>query len=267
VDGGVDLGLAGKVAFVAAASRGLGKACALGFAREGARVAICSRGKEAVEVAAQEIIRETGVDVLALEGDVRQREVCEWLIQQTVERFGRLDVLVNNAGGPPTGSAIGMTDEQWQAAFETNLMSAVHLSQAAVPHMKQAGAGRIINITSSGVRSVLPGLVLSNTIRAGVVNFAKTLAVEVAPDNITVNTIAPGRIATDRTLELDSITASSLGINVEEARKRQEANIPMGRYGTPEELANVVVFLGSGRASFVSGQTILVDGAATRAIF
>ena len=263
----MDLGLRGKVAFVAGASKGLGQACALGFAREGALLAICSRRQEAIDVAAGEIARETGAEVLALAGDVSRAEVCASLIQQTVDRFGRLDVLVNNAGGPPTGSATSMTDEQWQSAFQTNLMSAVRLTEAAVPHMRRVGGGRIVNITSSGVRQVLPGLVLSNSIRAGVVNFAKTLAVELGPENILVNTVAPGRFGTDRVAELDAINAKNWNVSVEEAAQRQVALIPLGRYGTPEELANVVVFLGSERASFVSGQTILVDGAATRAIF
>ena len=146
-------------------------------------------------------------------------------------------------------------------------MSAVRLTRAAVPHMKKTGAGRIINLTSSGVRQVLPGLVLSNSIRAGVINFAKTLSVELGPENILVNNIAPGRFGTDRVAELDAINAKNWGVSVEEAAKRQIDNIPLGRYGMPEELANVVVFLGSARASFVSGQTILIDGAATRAIF
>lgn len=263
----MDLGLQGKVAFVAGASKGLGKACALGFAREGAHIAICSRSQAAIDAAAADISRETGAEVLALAGDVSQAGVCDGLIRQTVERFGRLDVLVNNAGGPPTGTAIGMTDEQWEMAFQTNLMSAVRLARAAVPHMKQGGAGRIINITSSGVRTVLPGLVLSNSLRAGVINFAKTMAVELGRDNILVNSVAPGRFATDRVKELDEINANAAGISVEEAATRQAAQIPLGRYGDPEELANVVVFLGSARASFLSGQTILIDGAATRAIF
>ena len=263
----MDLGLAGKVAFVAGASKGLGKACALGFAREAALVAMCSRGQQAIDAAAQEVASETGAEVLALAGDVSRPDVCDSLIHQTVERFGRLDVLVNNAGGPPTGTAIGMSDEQWLTAFQTNLMSAVRLTRAAVPHMKQAGGGRIVNITSSGVRQVLPGLVLSNSIRAGVINLAKTLAIELGPDNILVNSVAPGRFGTDRVAELDAINAKAANISLEEAARRQAANIPLGRYGFPEELANVVVFLGSARASFVSGQTILIDGAATRSIF
>jgi len=263
----VDLGLQGKVAFVAGASKGLGKACALSFAREGARVVLVSRNQASIDAAAAEVAGETGAEVLALAGDVSQAAACDSLIQQTVNRFGRLDVLVNNAGGPPTGTAVGMTDEQWAAAFQTNLMSAVRLTRAAVPHMKAAGAGRIVNITSSGVRTVIPGLVLSNSIRAAVINFAKTLSTELAADNITVNSVAPGRFGTDRVAELDAINARNWGVPIEEATKRQVAQIPMGRYGEPDELASVVVFLASARASFVSGQTILVDGAATRAIF
>jgi len=263
----VDLELKGKVAFVAASSKGLGKACALGLAAEGARVAMCSRSQEAIDAAAHEVAAQTGAEVLAMEGDVRDPEVCERLVQETVNRFGRLDVLINNAGGPPTGPAAEMTDDQWQVAFETNLMSAVRLTRAAVPHMRKGRAGRIINITSSGVRSVIPGLVLSNALRAGIINFAKTLAIELGPDGILVNNVAPGRFATDRVAELDAINAEKQGISVEEAARRQVAQIPVGRYGRPDELASVVVFLASARASFVSGQTILIDGAATRAIF
>ncbi|HLY68030.1 MAG TPA: SDR family oxidoreductase [Chloroflexota bacterium] len=263
----MDLGLRGKVAFVAGASKGLGKACALGFASEGARVAMCSRGEDAIRAAAQEVERDTQAEVLALAGDVSQSEVCDRLIQQTVERFGRLDVLINNAGGPPTGTAVDFSDDQWRAAFETNLMSAVRLSRAAVPHMRRVGGGRIINITSTGVRQVLPGLVLSNSLRAAIINFAKTMAIELGPDNILINSVGPGRFTTDRIIELDTIAARNGGISLDEAKQRQIDAIPLGRYGKPEELANVVLFLGSDKASFVSGQTILVDGAATRAIF
>lgn len=263
----MDLGLRGKVAFVAASSKGLGKACALGLAREGANVAICSRSEQAIQAAAREIAEATGTEVLALAGDVRDADTCERVIRQTIERFGGLNILVNNAGGPPTGSAWQMTSEQWQTAFETNLMSAVHLTQHVVPPMKRAGAGRIINITSSGVRQPLANLVLSNSIRAGIINFAKTVAVELAPDNILVNNLAPGRIDTDRVRELDEDNAKRWGVDLNEAKQRQLGNIPIGRYGTPEEFANVAVFLASDRASYVTGQTILVDGASVKSIF
>ncbi|MBV9120235.1 MAG: SDR family oxidoreductase, partial [Chloroflexi bacterium] len=205
--------------------------------------------------------------VLALAGDVRDATTCERLIAQTVDRFGRLDILINNAGGPPTGSAWQMTDEQWLTGFETNLLSAVRLTRAAVPHLKQSGSGRIINITSSGVREPLPNLVLSNSIRAGVINFAKTLAMELAPDNILVNSVAPGRLATERVAELDDDNARRWSVSSRESVQRQIEQIPLGRYGDPEELANVVVFLASERASYVSGQTILIDGAKAKSIF
>jgi len=263
----MDLGLRGKVALVAASSQGLGKACALGLAEEGAKVAICSRRRDAIDAAAREISDKTGAEVLALVGDVRQADACERLVQHTVERFGGLNILVNNAGGPPTGSAWQMSDEQWQTAFGTNLMSAVHLTRAAVPHMKTAGSGRIVNITSSGVREVLPNLVLSNAIRSAVINFAKTLAVELAPDNILVNSVAPGRLSTERVAQLDEDNAKRWGVSLKEAAQRQLDMIPLGRYGEPEELASVVVFLASERASYVSGQTILIDGAKARSIF
>ncbi len=263
----MDLGLNGKVALVAAASRGLGKACALGLAQEGAKVAICSRIQSAIDAAADDIATHTGADVLAMAGDVRQGDTCSWLVHHTVERFGRLDVLITNAGGPPFGSAWQMTDEQWQIAFETNLLSTVRLVREAVPHMKAIGGGRIINIISTGVRQPLTNLVLSNAVRAGVVNFAKTLAIELAPDNILVNSLGPGRISTDRIQQMDENNARNWGVSLEEARRRQEEGIPMGRAGTPEEFANVAVFLASDRATYLTGQTIMVDGASVRSIF
>jgi 3-oxoacyl-[acyl-carrier protein] reductase len=263
----VDLGLNGKVALVAAASRGLGKAIALGLAREGAKLAICSRIQSAIDAAAQEITAETGTEVLAMAGDVRQGDTCSWLVHHTVERFGRLDVLVANAGGPPFGSAWQMSDEQWQSAFETNLLSTVRLVREAVPYMRAAGGGRIINVISTGVREPIPNLVLSNAVRAAVVNFAKTLAVELAADNILVNSLGPGRINTDRILQMDENNARNWGVSLEEARRRQEEDIPMKRAGTPEEFANVAVFLASDKASYVTGQTIMVDGARVRSIF
>ncbi|MHB8621360.1 MAG: SDR family oxidoreductase, partial [Chloroflexota bacterium] len=232
---------------------------------EGARVAMCSRG-EAIQAAAEEVRAATGAEVLALSADLRDGDACTRIVRETVDRFGRLDVLVNNAGGPPSGSVTEMTDEQWETAFQTNLMSAVRLCRAAVPHMRAAGGGRIINITSSGVRQPIPGLVLSNAIRAGIVNFAKTLATELGPEKILVNKVAPGRIATDRVRELDEAAAHRGGTAVEEVARSMAAAIPAGRYGEPEEFANLVVFLASARASYISGQTIMVDGGMVKGI-
>jgi 3-oxoacyl-[acyl-carrier protein] reductase len=258
----VDLGLRGQTAVVAAASRGLGKAIARAFVAEGARVAICARTPAALEEAAAEI----GGDVFPVVADLTRADDVRRFVEAAAERFGRVDILVTNTGGPPAASFLDATDEQWLAAVELILMSAVRLSRAVVPHMRRAGGGRIVHIASFVVRQPLPGLVLSNAVRLAVVGLAKTQAVELARDNILVNVVCPGPIATERLEEVTRAVAEREGISYPEAERRLWTDqVPLGRIGRPEELAHVVVFLASPRASYVTGTTLLVDGGVVKA--
>jgi len=259
----MDLGLRGQVAVVAAASRGLGKAIAQGFAGEGARVAICARDEVVLRAAAAEI----GRDVLAVPADVTRAEDVERFIRAVADRFGRIDILVNNAGGPPSKPFVETSDEEWWAGVGLNLMSTVRLCRQVVPHMRAQGGGRILNVASFTVKQPLPNLVLSNAVRLAVVGLAKTLAAELGRDNIAVNTVCPGPIATERLQSLTRTYAEREGMTYEDAERRLWTDqIPLGRVGTPEELANVVVFLASPRAGFVNGTTLQVDGGLVKAV-
>ncbi|NOZ26937.1 MAG: SDR family oxidoreductase [Chloroflexi bacterium] len=260
----MDLGLQGKTALVAAASQGMGRAVALGLAREGARVAICARGREALEATAEDIRRETGAEVFAQVADVSRADDIARLVHAARDRFGAVDILVCNAGGPPPGDFLDFDDEAWRAAFELNLESAIRLCRAVIPDMKVRGWGRIITITSMSVKQPIPGLILSNVMRAGVNGLTKTLADELAPYGITVNNVLPGMILTQRITSLAERRAAAEGIPVEDALERMAQEIPMKRIGTPEEFANVVVFLASERASYVTGTAIQVDGGRIR---
>jgi 3-oxoacyl-[acyl-carrier protein] reductase len=262
----MELGLKGKSVLVTAASKGLGKASALEFAREGALVTIASRNLQELQKAAAEIEEATGQKVHIVQLDVTRAEEILHAVQEAAAYGNGLDVLVTNAGGPPGGTFDDFADETWVNAFELNLLSAVRLIRASLPYMREKGAGRIVTITSSSIKQPIPGLILSNTFRAGINGLTKSLSMELAKDNILINTVAPGRIATDRVAELDHLKAEQKGVSVEEVKAEVIAQIPLGRYGSPEEFGRAVVFLGSFANSYITGQAVLVDGGMVKAL-
>lgn len=262
----MDLKLTGKRALVLAASRGLGFATAMGLAKEGVSLVICSRDEARITEAAAKIREATGATVSPLVADVSSEAEAARLVGHAVATLGGLDIVVHNAGGPPSGEFLAMTDAQWQKAFDQNLMSLVRVVNAAVPELKKAGGGRILTIASSSIKQPIPGLVLSNALRTGVWGLVKTLARELGPHNILINVVAPGRIQTERIEELDQAMASRRGVELTQVKKESVAAIPLGRLGTPEEFANLLVFLASDAGRYISGQAIIVDGGATAAL-
>jgi 3-oxoacyl-[acyl-carrier protein] reductase len=262
----MDLELNGKVAVVGGASKGLGRACAQALAAEGAQVALCSRTQKDVEKAAQEIHDTTGVEALAFAGDLDRAETIRDLVAATVARFGRLDVLVANSGGPPLARAHNATEEQWATAVQRSLLFFARMAREALPHLKKSGRGRIINILAATVYNPIPNLALSGVTRLGVVAFAKSLADEVGRDGILVNNVCPGSIMTERMLSNVTSRAKELGIAVEEALAQRAAETAVGRVGKPEELAHLVAFLASSRSSYITGTTMLVDGGLVRSV-
>jgi 3-oxoacyl-[acyl-carrier protein] reductase len=256
----VDLGLRGKVALVAAASRGLGRAVAFELANEGARLVMCARGRDALEEARDDIIARTGAEVHAIVADVSDREQIARVASEAESRFGQVDILVTNAGGPPAGPFEAHAWEVWERAVNLTLRSAVELTRAVLPGMRARKWGRVINITSIAVKQPVDNLMLSNSVRSAVTGFARTLANEVATDGVTVNTILPGYTRTERVVELAEATAKRDGVKTEDVLARFDREIPMKRLGEPEEFAAVVAFLASERASYVTGQAIAVDG-------
>jgi 3-oxoacyl-[acyl-carrier protein] reductase len=262
----MDLELRDKVAIVGGASKGLGRACAEVLAQEGCRVAVCSRSKDDLERAAGEIRAATGREVLAFPGDLDRPETIRDLIAATVTRFGQLDILVNNSGGPPLAQAQSASEEQWETAVQRSLFFFGRMCREAVPHMKKLRGGRIINILASTVYQPIPNLVLSGVTRMGVVAFAKTLADEVGRDGILVNNVCPGSILSERMLSNVGARAKQLGITLEEGLAQRAQETAVGRLGEPKELAYLVAFLASGKSSYITGTTILVDGGLVRSI-
>jgi len=262
----MDLELKGRVAVVGGGSKGLGRACAQVLAEEGASVAICSRSKDDLEKAAQEMRDTTGAEVLAFAGDLDRHDTIKALIAATVQRFGRLDIMVNNSGGPPLARAHNATEEQWETALQRSLLFFARMSREALPHLKQSGRGRIINVLASTVYQPIPNLALSGATRMGVVAWAKSLADEVGRDGILVNNVCPGSIMTERMLSNVTSRAKELGISVEDAVAQRAAETAVGRVGDPNEMAYLVAFLASSRSSYITGTTMLVDGGLVRSV-
>lgn len=263
----MDLGLKDKVALVTASSKGLGRACALALAREGAKAAICARDGKALKVAADEIVMATGSEVLAIPADMTNSRDIQQVVKETVKHFGKLHILVTNAGGPPAGNFADFEDKQWQEALNLTLMSAVRLIRAALPYMQQEGWGRIINITSTSVKEPLDNLILSNSIRPAVHGLAKTLSQQFAPYGITVNNVMPGTIRTDRVEQLAQARSEKNEQTVAEAIIEMGKAAALGRIGEPEEFGAVVAFLASERASYITGVSLPVDGGRIKSTF
>jgi 3-oxoacyl-[acyl-carrier protein] reductase len=256
----MDLGLKDRVAVVAAASQGLGRAVAEELAREGCQVAICARSAKDLERTAAEIGKANGRKVFHQALDVTDAEAVRGFVAAVEKKFGRVDICVTNAGGPPAKRFLDITIEEWRAAVELTLMSSVYFAREVLPRMQRNHWGRLITITSVSVRQPIDGLLLSNSIRAGVTGLAKTLANEFGPDGITVNNVCPGYTLTDRLDELAEKQARRAGVTREEIFKTWSSEIPIGRLARPEEFAALVAFLASERASSINGTSIAVDG-------
>lgn len=262
----MDLGVRDRVALVVGGSSGLGRAVARELLREKARVVIAARHDGRLRDAAETLRRETGGQIATISADVTRPEDVDRMVEETVERWGRLDIVLANAGGPRGGTFESVSPEQFEHGLQLNLMSTVRLAQSAVPHMKRRRWGRFIALTSVSVRRPLPGLIVSNTARIGVVGFVKTMASELAPYGILCNVVAPGFMKTRRIEELAAERADEHGTTPGEVIRELESQIPLGRMGQPEELAALVAFLASERASYITGTTITVDGGFVQAV-
>lgn len=255
----MDTGLKGKVVLVAGASQGMGRATALAFAKEGARVAICGRTEKTLAEAAADI-RKSGAEVAHVVADVSREDSVKQLVAEVSRKLGPVDVCVANAGGPPPRAFLNASSEDWKNAIAANFMSVVHLAREVVPQMQKKKWGRFVTITSTTVKQPIPDLLLSNSIRPAVVGLIKSLMQEFGRDGITFNNIGPGYTVTERLSELSEVRAKAAGVSEQEIRERWAADVPLRRLGKPEEIADAIVWLASERASYVTGQSILVDG-------
>jgi 3-oxoacyl-[acyl-carrier protein] reductase len=266
-EGLMDLGLSDRVALVAAASQGIGFAAARELAREGARVFLCSRDEGRARAAAERIRLETKMEVVGVRADVTSDEDAARFVRLAEERAGRVDILVTNAGGSPASTFSETTLEMYRKAFDLNALSAIRLAQLVVSGMRERRWGRVVNITSISVKQPITGLLLSNTVRAGLTGWAKTLSTEVAADNVTVNSVAPGYTLTERQDELALARARATGVTKDEMIETWASEIPMRRLAKAEEIAAAVAFLASERASYITGVTLLVDGGWVRSLY
>ncbi len=262
----MDLGLKNKVALVAAASRGLGRAVAEELAAEGTSLVLCARDTKVLDETAAAIASNSGAHVLAVPADVTNPNDVKRLVESGIARFGRVDILITNAGGPPAGTFDQLTAQDWEAATRLTLYSVIDLVRCVLPGMKERRWGRILNITSIAVKQPVENLMLSNSLRAGVTGFARTLANEVAAEGITVNNIMPGYTRTERLAELAEMMAAKQGISPSEFEAKWEEEIPMRRLGQPREFAALAAFLVSERASYITGTSIEVDGGWIRSL-
>jgi 3-oxoacyl-[acyl-carrier protein] reductase len=260
----MDLGLKGKVALIAASSKGLGFGIAQAMAREGAKVSLCARSADEVNAAAERLRSETGAETLATACDMSKGDEIKAWVDRTIKEWGHLDAVLVNAGGPPAGLLKDFTEEQWQVAFDLTLMSTVRLIRASLPHMQRGGA--ILTITSSSVKEPIERLGLSTVMRMGVAGIVKTLATELAGEGIRVNNLIPGRIDTDRVAALDKGAAQRQGISFEEARAQSVDKIPLKRLGTIEEFGAAGAFLLSPAAAYITGASLQVDGGQMRSV-
>jgi len=261
------LEIEGKTALVTAASRGMGKSIATKLSMSGVNIIICSRNEDTLEKTANEIMNETEGKVVYVKADVSKYDDIKKLILLGEKKFGGIDILVNNAGGPPSGTFSDFSEDQWMETWNQNFLSVKRLSESVIPYMKTKRWGRIINIVSTTVKEVSDVLILSNTVRMAVIGFSKTISRQVASDGITVNNILPGAIFTDRWKQLAEDTAKRENISSEDVLKNSAMNIPMGRYGSPAEVADLALFLASERANYITGTSIQIDGGLLKTVY
>jgi len=256
----MDLGIKGKTSIVCGASQGLGRASAEMLANEGVNLVICSRNFDKIFSTARSISETSGVSVVPVAADITLPESSDKLVNEAIKQFGSIDILINNAGGPSPGKFEELDDSEWENAFNLALMSTVRMTRTVLPYMISKGWGRVINLASISVKQTISGLILSNSIRSAVTGMAKTLSQEVASKGVLINTIATGNFDTDRLRSIIKNRARASSITEKKAQHELESTIPIGRIGRPEELAWVVAFLASEKASYITGATIQVDG-------
>lgn len=263
----MDFGIKNKIAFVCASSQGLGKATALSLAKEGVNLAICSRDEKRIIETANEIASVTGVKVYPIAADVSRADDCEKVIEKVLKEYGTIHILVNNAGGPPTGKITSLPDEEWEKGYNLTLMSMIRLTRAVLPMMEKQKWGRIITIVSITAKQPVDELLISSTLRPGILGVSKVLANQYGKFGITVNSICPGYVLTKRQEELSRSRSAEKNMTMEEYLAESAKNIPIGRLGKPEEIGDVIAFLASERASYINGANLLVDGGQAKGIF